>query len=80
VAISGNSLCHNDVFILDCGMNIYFWAGDMANEFEKVSALNFAVGIKNDARKGKATLHYPRDMGGATEEDFWTALGGKTAV
>jgi len=80
VPLSGDSMCHNDVFVLDKGMNIYFWAGDNANEQEKVSALNFAIGIKNDARKGKATLHYPRDMGGETEEDFWAALGGRTEV
>lgn len=80
VELSGNSLTHNDVFVLDKGNDIYFWAGDQANEFEKVAALNFAVGIKNDARKGKAVLHYPRDMGGQTEQDFWDALGGQTEV
>ena len=62
------------------GENIYFWAGDKANEFEKVSALNFAVGIKSDSRKGKAQIHYPRDMGGKTEANFWAALGGMTEV
>jgi hypothetical protein len=36
VPLSGTSLNHGDVFILDAGADIYFWNGDKCNEFEKV--------------------------------------------
>jgi len=62
------------------GRDIYYWPGTECNEFEKVAALNFAIGIKNNERKGKAKLHYPIDMGGETEEKFWNALGGKIEI
>lgn len=80
VNISGSSLNHGDVFILDLGQNIYIWTGDSANEFEKVAGLNMAISLKNNERKGKAVIHYPRDMGGETEAAFWSALGGKCEV
>ncbi len=80
VPLSGSSLNHGDVFILDAGSDIYFWNGDKCNEFEKVQALNLAISIKNNERKGKAKLHYPRDMGGETEDKFWSLLGGKVNV
>jgi len=47
-----------------------------ANEFEKIAALNFAINVKNHERKAKSLLHYPQDMGGETEANFWKALGG----
>lgn len=80
VPLSAKSLNEGDVFILDCDKNIYYWPGKDCNEFEKVAALNFAVSLKNNERKGKAMLHYPLDMGGHTEDDFWAALGGKCDI
>ena len=65
--------------MLDLGANIYIWNGAEANKFEKVAALNFAINVKNHERKMKAVLHYPQDMGGETEDNFWKALGGKPA-
>lgn len=58
-------------------MTIYYWAGLDANEHEKLKACEIAVSIKNNERKNKAKLFYPRDEGGQSEEDFWALLGGK---
>ena len=59
VPITSSSLNEGDVFVLDLGDQLYYWAGKDCNEFEKVAALNFAINVKNNERKGKAVLHYP---------------------
>jgi len=66
-----------DCFILDMGETIYYWIGLESNYYERLKALEIAVGIRRDERKDKAVLHYPRDMGGQIEEDFWNHLGGR---
>ena len=71
------SLNEGDVFVLDAGMTIYYWAGVDANEREKLKDLEIAVSIKNNERKSKAKLYYPRDAGGEIEEEFWNFFGGK---
>jgi len=58
-------------------MEIYYWAGTDANEHEKLKACEIAVSIKNNERKNKAKLFYPRDEGGQSEQDFWALIGGK---
>jgi gelsolin len=79
VPISGDSLNEGDCFVLDLGMELYYWAGTDANNHEKYKALEIAVAIKNDERKNKAKLFHPRDEGGVAEAKFWEALGGKPA-
>lgn len=77
VPVSADSLNEGDCFVLDNGMQIYYWAGQDANEHEKLKACEIAVAIKNNERKNKAKLFYPRDEGGQSEEDFWALLGGR---
>jgi hypothetical protein len=79
VPLNANSINEGDVFVLDAGLDVYYWAGNESNEHEKLKALEIAVAIKNNERKSKAKLHYPRDVGGQAEEDFWALLGGKPA-
>lgn len=59
VPVLASSLNQGDSFVLDLGTDIYIWNGEEANKFEKVSALNFAINVKNHERKMKAVLHYP---------------------
>jgi hypothetical protein len=60
------------------GMKLYFWAGLDANMHEKTKALEVATGIKNDDRKSKPKLYYPREAGPEIEAEFWAELeGGK---
>lgn len=40
--ISGESLNEGDVFVLDVGMNLYYWAGAECNTHEKVKAAEIA--------------------------------------
>ena len=79
VPLKAESINEGDVFILDDGLTIYYWAGLEANQHEKLKALEIAVAIKNNERKTKAILHYPRDVGGQVEQDFWALLGGMPA-
>lgn len=58
-------------------MTIYFWAGSQSNDREKLKGCEVAVSIKNNERKSKAKLFYPRDNGGEVEDEFWALLGGK---
>jgi len=77
--VAASSLNEGDCFILDNGLKIYFWDGQQANSQEKIKACEIAQAIKNNERKNKATLFYPRDVGGQVEDDFWALLGGKPA-
>lgn len=81
VPCKSDSFDEGDVFILDNGMDLYFWAGTDANIHEKTKGLEMAVGIKNDDRMTKPRLFYPRDVGGEVEDQFWALVeGGKPAV
>jgi gelsolin len=75
--VSADSLNEGDCFVLDCGLTLYYWAGADSNNREQVKALEIAAAIKNHDRKAKASLHYPRDVGGDVEKEFWEILGGK---
>jgi hypothetical protein len=81
VPASNESINEGDCYILDMGMTLYFWSGVDANMHEKTKALEVATGIKNDDRKSKPKLVYPRDVGGDVEDAFWAELeGGKPDV
>lgn len=77
VPLKSESLNEGDCFVLDTGLTVYYWAGLDANEREKLKACEIAVAIKNNERKSKAQLHYPREVGGEIEEKFWALFGGK---
>jgi gelsolin len=79
VPMTADQVNEGDCFILDMGETIYYWIGLESNYYERLKALEIAVGIRRDERKDKAVLHYPRDMGGQIEEDFWSHLGGRPA-
>ena len=74
-----DSINEGDVYVLDLGENLHYWAGDESNYYERLKALEIAVAIRRDERMEKATLHYPRTMGGEVEDAFWNALGGRPA-
>ena len=76
--LEANSLNEGDVFILDLGMKLYYWAGLEANVNEKVKGMEIVINIKNTERGGNPKLFYPRDDT-AYEEEFWAELGGKPA-
>jgi hypothetical protein len=73
--LEGNSLNEGDVFILDCGMKLYFWPGTEANVNEKVKGMEILFNIKNSERGGNPEHFYPREDNSADE--FWEVLGGK---
>jgi len=54
VPMQADSINEGDVFVLDMGENIYYWAGLEANYYEKLKALEIAVGIRRDERKERA--------------------------
>lgn len=76
VPMENDQINEGDVFILDLGDQLYYWAGLESNYYERLKALEIAVGIKRDERKDKCYLNYPRDMGGEIEETFWAGLKG----
>jgi hypothetical protein len=81
VPASNESINEGDCFILDLGMQLYLWVGLDANMHDKTKALEIATSIKNDDRKSKPVLFYPRDMGDECEANFWAELeGGKPDV
>lgn len=79
IPMEADQINEGDVFVLDMGDDLYYWAGTESNYYERLKALELTVGIRRDERMMKCKLHYPRDMGGEIEETFWNALGGRPA-
>lgn len=77
IPVNASELNEGDVFVLDTGLKIYYWAGKDCNIHEKFKALEIANNIKENERHSKAALLYPRDVQGAVEDEFWALLGGK---
>jgi hypothetical protein len=78
VEVSFKSLNAGDVFVLDCGLQIYQWNGKEANRMEKMKGLEVVSRIKDDERGGRAKAEII-DMGKEPDE-FWAALGGKGKI
>lgn len=74
--LNASSLNEGDVFILDLGMKLYFWAGKDCNVNEKVKAMEVLFNIKNGERGGHPLHYYPKEDEKADLE-FWAELGGK---
>jgi hypothetical protein len=78
VKVAAESMNSGDVFILDCGLELYQWNGKTSNKYERAKALDVVQAIKDQERGGKAAIIRVDD--GAETEDFWAALGGKGKI
>jgi gelsolin len=72
------SLNSGDVFILDCGLQLYQWNGKKAGPQEKMKGAQLCRAI-DDERKGKPTVTVFEE-GQKDMKVFWDALGGEGAV
>jgi len=77
VPLHGNSLCCNDMFILDAGLVIYNWIGSKCNPFEKFKASSVCNSIKEERKSVPKVV--PIEQGKESDE-FWKLLGGKVEV
>jgi hypothetical protein len=77
-AVAASSLCTDDSFILDMGMNIYLWNGSGANKYEKAKGANLCQKIKDQERGGKARVIFMDEE--PDNAEFWGALGGQITV
>jgi len=75
---SFKSLNSGDVFVLDCGMNIYQWNGAKSGPSEKMKGAQLCRAI-DDERKGLPKVQVFEE-GGKDQKDWWTALGGEGPV
>jgi len=77
VELKRDSLCSQDVAILDNGLELYQWNGASCNAFEKRKAGEIIQGLRSD-RDGK-----PKVVTLDDQEDnatFWKLLGGKGKI
>jgi len=76
-----DSLNSGDVFILDCGLNIYQWNGSKAGPMEKNKGAQIARAL-NDERRGMPRVHVleEREEKGEDVETFWKTLGGRKKI
>jgi len=72
--VSPDSLCNNEVFILDTGPIVYQWDGETAGIFLKNKA-NWYLKMLKDERQGKFKLTLLRHDD--NDENFYELLGGK---
>uniref|UniRef100_A0A671T034 Gelsolin-like n=1 Tax=Sinocyclocheilus anshuiensis TaxID=1608454 RepID=A0A671T034_9TELE len=75
VNMSWASFNRGDCFIIDLGKDIYQWCGSDCNRFEQLKASEVAIGIRDNERNGRASLHMVED--GAEPE---AALGCKPNI
>ncbi|KAA0152742.1 hypothetical protein FNF29_03631 [Cafeteria roenbergensis] len=76
--LSASSLNQGDVFVLDLGMKIFFWAGAEANRHEKGKAIEVMQRIDN-SRGGAPERIVMADASEEEQAEFWAALGGSEA-
>eukprot|EP00742_Colponemidia_sp_Colp-10_P001498 GILJ01001608.1.p1 GENE.GILJ01001608.1~~GILJ01001608.1.p1 ORF type:complete len:830 (-),score=172.89 GILJ01001608.1:131-2620(-) len=73
-----SSLNDGDVFVLDLGQKLFFWAGADSNRYEKAKGLDVMRKIRDRERGGQAELV---NLDGTVDEaEFWAALGGKGPI
>uniref|UniRef100_A0A9J2PC02 Gelsolin-like domain-containing protein n=1 Tax=Ascaris lumbricoides TaxID=6252 RepID=A0A9J2PC02_ASCLU len=70
-----SSLNVGDVFILDCGLDVYVWMPPESGRLERIKGMEQARSIRDIQRNGKARLHCI-DTDWNTNEEFWGKLGG----
>uniref|UniRef100_A0A915C198 Gelsolin-like domain-containing protein n=1 Tax=Parascaris univalens TaxID=6257 RepID=A0A915C198_PARUN len=75
VACERNSLNLGDVFILDCGNNIYVWMPPDSGRLERIKGMRQAQNIRDQERSGTASLHC-LDEDWDSNEEFWEKMGG----
>uniref|UniRef100_A0A673HZX0 Gelsolin n=1 Tax=Sinocyclocheilus rhinocerous TaxID=307959 RepID=A0A673HZX0_9TELE len=76
VPVSWESFNQGDCFILDVGNEIYQWCGSKSNRFEKLKATQFAKGIRDNERSGRARVYVCDE--GVEREKMLEVLGEKT--
>ncbi|XP_014671689.1 PREDICTED: gelsolin, cytoplasmic-like [Priapulus caudatus] len=72
------SLNAGDVFVLDCGMDVYVWCGPDSGRMERHRGIRLANDVRDNERAGRADIHI---LDGTTsDDDFFAALGGRGEI
>ena len=71
-----SSLIKDDVFILDCGLEIYQWNGETSNKDEKFKGMQYTQQLKRErAGKPNIVVLESSDIGGEVlPEIYWLAI------
>eukprot|EP00041_Stephanoeca_diplocostata_P024948 m.642436 g.642436 ORF g.642436 m.642436 type:complete len:265 (-) comp22639_c0_seq17:2305-3099(-) len=73
VDLDPKSMNNGDVFILDCGRDIFQWNGPEASRLEKQKAMETTRRIRDEERGGKAKVHILD--ADDDDEEFWYKFG-----
>uniref|UniRef100_A0A0M3ITB7 Gelsolin-like domain-containing protein n=1 Tax=Ascaris lumbricoides TaxID=6252 RepID=A0A0M3ITB7_ASCLU len=76
VACERNSLNLGDVFILDCGLDLYVWMPPESGRLERIKGMSQAKSIRDQERHGKPKVHV-LDQDWNRNEAFWNVMGGR---
>jgi len=74
---SVSALNSGDVFILDAGLDIFQWIGNVSQGSERVKAAQLCRAF-DDERGGKPKITVLEE--GSEDDKFWSLLGGKGAI
>jgi gelsolin len=74
VGLSSKEMNSGDVFILDCGMNLYQWNGKESGAMERAKGAELARAI-DDERAGKPVVHVFNEGDKDVPALFWKLLG-----
>ncbi|VDM38758.1 unnamed protein product [Toxocara canis] len=75
VACDRKSLNLGDVFILDCGNDLYVWIPPDSGRLERIKGMHQAQNIRDQERGGTPTVHC-LDEDWDSNEEFWSNMGG----
>lgn len=70
-----DSLNLGDVYILDCGLQIYVWMPPESGRLERIKGMSQAKNIRDVERVGRPNVHV-LDSDWDTNEEFWAHFGG----
>uniref|UniRef100_A0A915C0I0 Gelsolin-like domain-containing protein n=2 Tax=Parascaris univalens TaxID=6257 RepID=A0A915C0I0_PARUN len=73
------SLNLGDVFILDCGLQIYVWMPPESGRLERIKGMRQARSIRDQERAGRPQIHV-LDQDWDKNEEFWKKMGGPADI
>lgn len=79
VECSAKSMNKGDIFILDCGLDLYEWIGSKAGIFEKQKAAELVRAL-DDERGSKPNITVFDEISNPPGKVFWELLGGKVEI
>jgi gelsolin len=80
VELSHKSLNSGDVFVLDCGLQIFQFNGKSAGPMEKQKGAQITRALKDERKSQPQVVVVEEEDKGVDADTFWSKVGGKSTI